>query len=87
MPFLFLSPSTQEYNPYVTSGNEEYWMNRLADRMVPYLEASGINVTRNDPNGTVGRFHPRFQRGKLRFSSGSAQQCRAGLRFRPGARH
>ena len=29
-------------------------MNRLADRMVPYLEASGINVTRNDPNGTVG---------------------------------
>ena len=54
MPFLFLSPSTQEYNPYVTSGNEEYWMNRLADRMVPYLEASGINVTRNDPNGTVG---------------------------------
>ena len=45
MPFLFLSPSTQEYNPYVTSGNEEYWMNRLADRMVPYLEASGINVT------------------------------------------
>ena len=54
MPFLFLSPSTQEYNPYVTSGNEEYWMNRLADLMVPYLEASGINVTRNDPNGTVG---------------------------------
>ncbi len=55
MPFLFLSPSTQEYNPYVTSGNEEYWMNRLADLMVPYLHASGINVTRNDPSGTVGK--------------------------------
>lgn len=54
MPFLFLSPSTQEYNPYVTGGNEEYWMNRLADLMVPYLQASGINVTRNDPEGTVG---------------------------------
>lgn len=54
MPFLFLSPSTQEFNPYITTGNEEYWMNQLADRMIPYLEASGINVTRNDPSGTVG---------------------------------
>ena len=54
LPFLFLSPSTQEYNPYVTIGNEELWMNRLADDLVPYLEASGINVSRNDPNGTVG---------------------------------
>lgn len=50
MPTLFLSPSTQEFNPYVTTGNEEYWMNQLADRMVPYLQASGIQVTRNDPN-------------------------------------
>lgn len=54
MPFLFLSPSTQEYNPYITGGSEEYWMNQLADHMVPYLQASGINVTRNDPDGTVG---------------------------------
>lgn len=49
MPRLFLSPSTQEFNPYVTTGNEEYWMNQLADRMEPYLLASGIEVTRNDP--------------------------------------
>lgn len=54
MPFLFLSPSTQEYNPYVTGGSEEFWMNRLADRMTPYLQASGINVSRNNPSGTVG---------------------------------
>lgn len=54
MPFLFLSPSTQEYNPYITTENEEYWMNQLADFMTPYLESSGINVSRNDPNGTVG---------------------------------
>ena len=54
MPFLFLSPSTQEYNPYVNTGNEEYWMNLLADQMTPYLQACGINVTRNDPEGTVG---------------------------------
>lgn len=50
MPTLFLSPSTQEYNAYVTTGNEEYWMNQLADRMEPYLLASGIGFTRNDPN-------------------------------------
>ena len=39
MPFLFLSPSTQDFNPYVTTGNEQYWMNQLADRMEPYLFA------------------------------------------------
>lgn len=50
MPQLFLSPSTQEFNPYVTTGNEEYWMNLLADRMEPYLLASGIGFSRNDPN-------------------------------------
>ena len=49
MPRLYLSPSTQQFNPYVTTGNEEYWMNLLADRMEPYLLASGIEVTRNDP--------------------------------------
>ena len=50
MPILFLSPSTQEFNPYVTTGNEEYWMNRLADEMEPYLRASGIDFVRNDPS-------------------------------------
>ena len=55
MPFLFLSPSTQDFNPYVTTGNEQYWMNQLADRMEPYLFASGLNVTRNDPNGSAAK--------------------------------
>ncbi len=55
MPDLFLSPSTQEYNLYYDeSGSEEYYMNRIADAMEPYLVASGISFTRNDPNGTVG---------------------------------
>lgn len=49
MPILFLSPSTQEFNPYVTAENEAYWMNRLADEMEPYLLASGIDFVRNDP--------------------------------------
>ncbi len=53
MPTIFLSPSTQQFNPYITGGNEELWMNRLADEMVPYLTSSGIQYTRNDPNGTA----------------------------------
>ncbi|MBR5315868.1 MAG: N-acetylmuramoyl-L-alanine amidase [Firmicutes bacterium] len=54
MPSVFLSPSTQEYNPYVTGGNEEYYTNLIADAMEPYLRASGISFGRNDPSGTVG---------------------------------
>lgn len=50
MPFLYLSPSTQEFNPYSTTGNEEYWMNLIADDMEPYLRANGINFRRNDPD-------------------------------------
>ncbi len=53
MPKIFLSPSTQQYNLYVNNGNEEYWMNRIADAMEPYLQASGIEFVRNDPDGTV----------------------------------
>ena len=55
MPFLFLSPSTQTYNPYLTTGSEQYWMNRLADRMLPYLAAGGITVTRNNENGSAAQ--------------------------------
>ncbi len=54
MPNLFLSPSTQEYNEYITGGNEEYYTNLIADAMEPYLRASGITFTRNDPSLTVG---------------------------------
>ncbi len=54
MPTLFLSPSTQEYNPYIDGGNEEYYMNLIADAMEPYLTASGIEYVRNDPSKTVG---------------------------------
>lgn len=55
MPKIFLSPSTQEYNPYIDGGNEEYYMNLIADAMEPYLTASGIEYTRNDPSGSVNR--------------------------------
>ena len=43
MPSIYLSPSTQEWNPYVTgSGSEEYHMNQIADALVPYLHANTI---------------------------------------------
>jgi len=51
---VFLSPSTQEYNPYYDGqGNEEYYMNLVTDYMEPYLTASGISFGRNDPNQRV----------------------------------
>ncbi|MDD7295513.1 MAG: SH3 domain-containing protein [Oscillospiraceae bacterium] len=53
MPYVFLSPSTQEWNPYVNGGNEELYMNEIADRMEPYLRSSGISFSRNDPNRNV----------------------------------
>lgn len=53
MASVFLSPSTQEYNLYVTGNSEEYYANLITDAMIPYLNASGISYGRNDPNGSV----------------------------------
>ena len=53
MPSIYLSPSTQEYNPYIIGGTEEYYMNLIADAMEPYLTASGISYTRNTPEMTA----------------------------------
>lgn len=53
MPTIYLSPSTQEFNPYNGGGNEEYYMNLVADAMEPYLAASGIQYVRNTPEMTA----------------------------------
>lgn len=53
MPSIYLSPSTQEFNPYVIGGSEEYYMNLIADAMEPYLYATGISFTRNTPEMTA----------------------------------
>jgi len=53
MPTIYLSPSTQQDNLYVTGGSEEYWMNRIADAMEPFLRASGIGFVRNTPQMTA----------------------------------
>ena len=55
MPSVFLGPSLQEYNPYVNGGNEEYYMNLIADEMVPILTSSGIEVGRNNPEQTLSQ--------------------------------
>lgn len=54
MPIIYLSPSTQEKNYFVNGGTEEQYANLLADKMVPYLDASGIRYTRNTPDMTAG---------------------------------
>lgn len=55
MPIIYLSPSTQEGNAYVTgSGSEEHQMNLLADHLVPYLLSNGIRYQRNRPDMTAG---------------------------------
>ena len=46
MPSVYLNPSNQK-NEFITGGTEEYYMNLIADAMVPYLEGSGIEVTQS----------------------------------------
>ena len=67
MPVIFLSPSTQEYNPYIIGGNEEYYMNLLADGMEPYLRANAIRWDRNDPNTSAAAAIAQAARGSYDF--------------------
>ena len=55
MPFLFLSPSTQEYNAYVNYGTEEFWMNALADAMEAADHSFLCTIENNGvpPSGTL----------------------------------
>ena len=55
MPTIYLSPSLQPFNKYLTTGDEQYWMNLIADDMVPLLEQNGITVKRNTPGTTLGQ--------------------------------
>lgn len=68
MPKIYLSPSTQEYNPYITgNGSEEYFMNLIADAMEPYLLASGIQFDRNSPDMTAASSIAQANRGQYDF--------------------
>lgn len=67
MPDVYLSPSAQDYNPYIIGGSEKYYMNLLADAMEPYLSSSGISYGRNDPNGNAAAAVARGNRGNYRL--------------------
>ena len=68
MPRIYLSPSTQEYNPYVTgNGSEEYFMNLVADAMEPYLLANGIQFSLNTPDMTAASSIRQANRGDYDF--------------------
>lgn len=67
MPVIFLSPSTQEYNPYIIGGNEEYYMNLLADAMEPFLRSNAIRWDRNDPNTSAAGAIAQAARGSYDF--------------------
>lgn len=54
MPLVYISPSTQQFNSYLTSGTEEQYMNLVADALEPYLVANGIDFARNNPSLTAG---------------------------------
>lgn len=82
MPIIYLSPSTQENNYYVTGGTEEQYMNLLADKMVPYLDASGIRYTRNTPDMTAASSIAASNRGNydlhLALHSNAAPEAQYG---------
>lgn len=46
MPKVYLNPSNENYE-FVIGGTDEYYMNKIADAMMPYLRGSGIEVTRS----------------------------------------
>ncbi|MDE5583855.1 MAG: N-acetylmuramoyl-L-alanine amidase [Ruminococcus sp.] len=82
MPKIFLSPSTQEWNAYATDGNEELYMNLLADRIEPYLRSSGIAFVRNDParnvNGAIQDSNSAYYDVHLALHSNAAPEQFAG---------
>jgi len=68
MPTIYLSPSTQEANPYITgSGSEEYNMNLLADHMIPYLNSNAIAYQRNTPEMTAASSIRQSNQGNYDF--------------------
>ena len=85
MPSLYLSPSTQEGNPYITGGSEEYYMNLLADELVPYLGANAIAYTRNTPDMTAVSSVAQANAGCYDLYSHPSLQRRRPFQQRPSA--
>ena len=54
MPKVYLNPSN-EMNEFVIGGTEEYYMNKIADAMIPYLQGSGIEVKKSSPGTNLAQ--------------------------------
>lgn len=67
MALVYLSPSTQEFNPYITGGNEEQYMNLIADQMESYFRASGISFVRNRRDMTAAEVIQASNEGQYDF--------------------
>lgn len=82
MPKIYLSPSLQEWNQYITGGTEEQYMNMIADAMVPYLRSNGIQYVRNNPSQTLAQAIAQSNAGNydlhLAIHSNAAPEALAG---------
>lgn len=87
MPRVYLSPSLQEFNPFINGGSEEEVMNLIADAMEPYLNASGIEFVRNSPEMTLGEAIAQSNNSNIDFHlaihSNAAPESIAGSRQGP----
>ncbi len=87
MPRVYLSPSLQEFNPFINGGSEEEIMNLIADAMEPYLNASGIEFVRNSPEMTLGEAIAQSNNSNIDFHlaihSNAAPESIAGTRQGP----
>ncbi|WMI80170.1 N-acetylmuramoyl-L-alanine amidase family protein [Anaerotignum sp. MB30-C6] len=63
MPRVYISPSLQNYNLFINGGTEEEYVNLVADAMDPYLLASEIEFSRNEPGMTLSEVINDVNRG------------------------
>lgn len=91
MPRIYLSPSTKDFNRFITGNTEEYYMNLIADAMIPYLIAIGIDFSRNNPGDSLTRVISQSNAGyydlHLALYSNSSPENLAGVLQGPDIYH
>lgn len=80
---VYLSPSMQGHHQYATgTGSEEYYMNLIADAMIPCLQTYGIICSRNNPGMTlpqvIARSNEEVRHFHLALHSNTAPENLAG---------
>lgn len=83
MPKIYLSPSVQDNHTYIVGGDEEYYMNLIADAMVPGLRSNDIEFKRSDPGSSLDQIIQQSNSGDfdlhLALHSNSAPEDLAGI--------